>query len=491
VVIEAVAITSSTGAVRRDRHRVKSGEVPDDLISSGRTIRRAKPVAIEPDDVARPVAGVPILMFAVIVTPLAFWPRGDDVFARPKLVILVVFGVAGAVLVAQRILLRPRSSIKINAIDVGVLVFVVLNVAAYLASVNRGLSLWGEPLQYQGIVAVAIYCVSYAVARVMVRGTRAVRGLFAAASAGGVAVAGYAVAQRAGLDPIWDELPDGRVFSSIGQPNALAAYLVMVVPLTAALAVTGGRLRFIWAIGLAAEVVAIFLTISRGGVLGLIAVGLVFLGLRVRGRRAWFGAFRAGVVATLLVAAAAILVPQIQSSVGDVAGRSVPGVDEEASQSVRLHFDLWLVASHIAVDYPMLGTGQDTFPEVFPAYRDEVLSSDRAAEFVPYRVESPHNVYLATATSAGLPALTSYIGILVALLAVCRGQVRGATDPQHQVIGVALTAAVVWHLVTDSFMTVELAGSYLFWVLLGVASAWSLTDRAEPSHLRESCGIGE
>ena len=87
--------------------------------------------------------------------------------------------------------------------------------------------------------------------------------------------------------------------------------------------------------------------------------------------------------------------------------------------------------------------------------------------------------------------MTSYIGILVALFAVCRGQVRGATDPQHQVIGVALTAAVVGHLVTDSFMTAELAGSYLFWVLLGVASAWSLTDRAEPSHLRESCDFGE
>jgi hypothetical protein len=40
---------------------------------------------------------------------------------------------------------------------------------------------------------------------------------------GASVVAGYALLQRVGLDPVWSELRDGRVFSTIGQPNALGA----------------------------------------------------------------------------------------------------------------------------------------------------------------------------------------------------------------------------------------------------------------------------
>ena len=40
----------------------------------------------------------------------------------------------------------------------------------------------------------------------------------------------YGVMQRADLDPVWDTLLDGRVFSTIGNPNTLASVLVLALP---------------------------------------------------------------------------------------------------------------------------------------------------------------------------------------------------------------------------------------------------------------------
>ncbi len=116
----------------------------------------------------------------------------------------------------------------------------------------------------------------------------------------------------------------------------------------------------------------------------------------------------------------------------------------------------------------MLGTGPETFPDVFPRYSHAVLPTDRAAALDAFRVESPHNVYLGIAAGSGIPAALAYLAVLAGAFVALARAARNAPR-ELRVALVAVLAAAAGHVVTDAFMTAEVTSSLLFWVLLGAA----------------------
>jgi O-antigen ligase len=147
---------------------------------------------------------------------------------------------------------------------------------------------------------------------------------------------------------------------------------------------------------------------------------------------------------------------------------------------VHRHLELWAVAATVAIDHPLFGTGPETFPEVFPRYARQVLGRKRADSFTNVRVESPHNVYLAIAAGAGLPALALYVAIIV-LAAVSMGRSVVAMDGGWTRVALAaMLAAVGGHVVTDMFMTADVTSSWLFWVVMGAGVRVARTFAQSP-----------
>jgi O-antigen ligase len=230
------------------------------------------------------------------------------------------------------------------------------------------------------------------------------------------------------------------------------------------------------AVGLAAAamVMSILFSESRGAGLGLL-VALAILGAgalpkgiwnwrRRRLRRAIYIVVTVVMVSLIL----AIFVPTVRSAAGDLwRGANALG-DVFQDRSARRHLDMWLVGINIAADHPLLGAGQDTYPLLFPEYADQVLPPDRARAYAPYRVESPHNVYLAIAVGAGLPALAAYLAFVAAVILSIVRVARRTEDRHARLVLFGVVAALSGHLVTDLFMTADLTGSWLFWLLMGV-----------------------
>jgi O-antigen ligase len=404
-----------------------------------------------------------IVLASCVVVPCVFTTRLDAVFVVPKLTWLwaaavVALAVAAAGLAGG----APFLARPVQPIDAALAVFLLLNVAAWLFSADREQSLYGERLHYQGLLTVLLYAAFFCLARVTLADLRA---LMTAVATGATLVSSYALVQRAGLDPVWDGyLPSGRVFSSIGQPNALAAYLVLALPLTLPLLRGAKGLRgAAVAVALATMAAALLLTSSRGGLLGLIAVVVVLLAGTRPGRSAVVGV----VVATAAaMAVLAIAQPERLTSSWDVSGEG----------SARVHLDLWTVGAHMALERPVLGGGQETFPDRFPAYSHDVLPPDRAASLDAFRVESPHNGYLGIAAGAGVPALAAYLGIVAAFAWAAITAARRASA-EFRLAFVCVLAAVAGHLVTDFFMTPDLTSTWLFWVVLGAGTALAQSSR--------------
>jgi len=98
----------------------------------------------------------------------------------------------------------------------------------------------------------------------------------------GLLVSIYAILQRLGLDFLnWFEAPwiTGRSFSTLGQPNFLASWLLLVIPLVFYLSISssGKYLKSLWILIFVIQVIALFTTGSRGGVIAFLLSSLIVL----------------------------------------------------------------------------------------------------------------------------------------------------------------------------------------------------------------------
>jgi len=422
-----------------------------------------------------------IILASCLVVPLLFTIALQDSFALPKVTALRIIAVVGLALLAVRLAAGGiRKVAFLSHLDIAVLAFVLLNILAFAFSIDRRQSLNGEYAQYQGLTTILLYVGFFYFARASLRDERRVTLLFASIAAGGTVVAAYALVQKAGFDPFWSYTPGGRVFSSIGQPNALAAYLVLALPVCASLLPKSQSVaRGAIALSLALMVAALALTLSRGGYAGFaLAVAILAIPL-TRSLRLSLRGFLYALIPCL---AAAVVVASLAQPVGATAmqvwNRAFSSADL-GEGSVKGHLDLWSVGAAIALDYPVLGAGQETYPELFPRYRDATLAPSRARVMSAYRPESPHNVYLAIAAGAGFPALVAYVALVAGFLYAVLRALKSTRSERRRVALVALLAAVAGHLVTDAFMTAEVTSSWLFWILLGAGIGIARAKGAE------------
>ena len=437
-------------------------------------------VVREPTDRAYPsalaafadTATFAIVVAATVALPLVISIAGPDVFAAPKTVLAVAFAAVLLALLTVR-WAAAGAAWRTSTLAVALAAFVAWNFLAAGLSIDQWHAVVGERLQYQGLAANLAYVVFFVAAFSTIRGERRQTRFLVAVAVAGAVVATYALLQRAGLDPIWSRLPDDRVFSTMGHPTALGAYLAVAFPLVGALAF--GR-SWRWRVGASAAAVAIAaalaFTLSRGGYLGL-AAGAAVLGVgvwRTRAPAITRRGLAVAVMAGVLGVVAIVSVPDVRAVGERVIARALRTTDL-GEGSVMMHLDQWTVAAAIVADHPVVGTGQDTYVLVFDRYRDDVLAPDRAAFLSRFRPESAHNVYLQIAAGAGLPALVAYLAIIILSGARTLAGIRSSVLPRARIFGVACLAAVVAHLVTDSFVTGETSSSVLFWVALGAGAA--------------------
>ena len=413
----------------------------------------------EPWDLALAI----VFFLGCLAVPLTFSAGSVDAFALPKTAVGRVLMVLALGIVGLRLAVGGQISIpSTGALDWAMLGFVVANAAAFVFSMGWRQSFYGEGLQHQGVLALALYVGFFYLARAVFHNPDRTRQLAAVLVGGALLVSVYGVLQRLGLDPAWDLPSSTRVFSTIGQPNALAAYLVLSIPIAVALSRSASRcLRGLSIAAVIVSAAALGLTLSRGGYIGLVVSGTVLaLGFRRRDDRVKKRRRRGVLVGTGLLTVVALTLGSILwSAIGDTdLGRRSD------------HLSLWKVGLAITADHPLVGTGQETYSLVFPEYRDDVLDPPTARYLSAFRPESPHNLYIATAAGAGVPTLAALLAVVaLALRRILAGAMNASRTTRALLIGI--TAAMAGHLVTDFFMTQEVTGSWVFWVLMGTGVA--------------------
>ena len=399
--------------------------------------------------------GLTVLAATIIAVAAAFDIGHEDVFARTKLRVAL----AGAALLVLLVLwagARARGRWQLPDILVGG--YVGWSLLAFVAASDLGTQWVGEQYQFQGMASVVIYGVMYAAARRFVTSVERLVVFTWWLLAAGTHAAVYGVIQRLDLDPIWDTLLDGRVFSTIGNPNTLASVLVVALPLGILHIIRGSTPeRAVAAVAVVIVSLALIFSASRGGFLAAL-VALAVLAT-VAPRPSVRGLETAAAGALVAIALVVAVVP-VRDEVSATWDRVVSSLDS-ADESRRFHVDGWRATLAMIADHPLVGVGHDRFPEEFPFYRDEVLNTEGVQRFSVYRLESPHNVPLAIAAAAGVPAALLYLGVVAAAVLLF---MRSVDD---RVLRAALASFVAAHFVADLFVTADLTSAMVFWAVLG------------------------
>jgi O-antigen ligase len=273
-----------------------------------------------------------------------------------------------------------------------------------------------------------------------------------------------AAVASAGVGLVRSEELAGRALGTFTDPNDFAAALApaIAVGFGAVLASNVRWQRVAGGIGIAACIMALLSTQSRGGLvsLGVVAV-LIVVTSRGRERIRMLGAV------ALMIALAAMLVgltPQGQGLLDRL---------EHNDSSGRT--DLWRVALNMAERHPVTGVGLGNYPVL----SDEYLTSN--VHHVDLFVGEPrttHDSPLEILAELGVVGFSLFYGFVGGCVFVCMRALRLARrldDPPLEAIGRGILAGMLGALASGIF----LSGQYqeLLWVLLASGVAYAAVVR--------------
>lgn len=186
-------------------------------------------------------------LVAVIVTPLFFNIHSDRVFEPDKIALLRSIAVLmAAVWLVRFIDQRGWQRIKTlrwngrrafwrKPLVLPVLVLVAIYLISTIFSITPRVSLLGSYQRLQGTYSTLAYVVIFAIMAADLRSRSQIRRVGTAVIIASISVSFYGLLQHFGLDPLpWGGDVQIRVASSMGNSIFVAAFLIMVVPLTLA-----------------------------------------------------------------------------------------------------------------------------------------------------------------------------------------------------------------------------------------------------------------
>ena len=388
-------------------------------------------------DIAAGVAAFTILLLLEAVPPLAGSPA------------IKLGGAMLAILLVWRHLALLRLLNERRAIAC---------LAVFLVAWAGATSLWAQDpgVAVASASRLALGVVFMFVVYAAIRERQHVRWLIYAFLAGGILTVIIGVA---GITPT---VAEGRFVGVVGQPNVLASILVPALAL-GGFALASGQDRksqALIAMSLVVMIYALFLTGSRGGLVGLVVslAMAVILG----------GSLRKHIVAVLVVVIG-VGVGYYGVIAPPAAKARITNVSAEGGSTGRL--DIWTVSTAVSADRPLLGVGAGNFPIVGPTYAAETANlSD-----IRFIVDTPkvvHNTYLEVLAEMGAPGLIAFllmVGAAIASAVRAISAAHAAGDRELEFLGRGVAVALVGFLATATF------GSYEYrkelWLLLGLATA--------------------
>jgi putative inorganic carbon (HCO3(-)) transporter len=275
------------------------------------------------------------------------------------------------------------------------------------------------------------------------------------------------------LDAIYARLPAMvRPFWNPGGfgSNTMGGILAMLLPLLIAFAVGARRwlLKGAFAVAATAGCLALLLSQSRGGTIGLLLAILVMGVARSR----WL------LIVVLLVSMGGLLA--IGTTGIDPISDLVSSVSvDSAASSLEGRVELWSRALYMSQDFPFTGVGLGMFSRtvqiLYPLF---LVSPD-------VEIPHPHNIFFSQVVDAGFPGLVAFLALLILLFFIALRSTRLSKQGEWWPLAIGLLGSLVAFVAHGHFdsTTSFIKAHTVIWGLIGLQTTLWLYLRGQTKRL--------
>jgi len=416
-------------------------------------------------------AGVPLL-----INPFAFdyWykPKIDSVYA---LLILLVTAVA-----VKTILLKRPVPVRNNPLLIPLAGYAISGILSTIFTISPQFSIHGDVFREEGIYTIIAYITLPVVFASLVESEKQLFALLRGLLISTALISLYAVIQYLGYNPTEHFIPalrgyENRPGSTIGNPNFLGKFLVLVMPLYVSwYCVSKNRREKILMLGgLLVSFSALIINFTRASWFAF-AFSILVLAFLLQKKIVWSRQKELLAIGVALVCMLALW--QIQSSIKkqSVSGKPTPTVTSRIAKTFDLQkggingrMYLWGKALELIKERPLLGYGLDTHELAFRKF-----NLDYSRRFNVFGViDRSHNNYLDMAIAQGLLGLSAYLWIMITFLIWLIKTLSAEQDITRTIWYCGVIASVAGYLLNDMFIFSVVSVSPTFWSLLGLTIA--------------------
>ncbi|MBT6401121.1 O-antigen ligase family protein [candidate division WWE3 bacterium] len=396
----------------------------------------------------------------VFFTPTIFVANTHELFEFPKM--YFVYAV-GTTIIWLFLIKKISLEEKLLWPSKSVILFLLVYILSTLLSSHQQTSVWGYYTRFNGgLMSVLVFVGLYWVA-INEYTKKQLKELVKIACFSIIPIGIYAISQHYGfIANIWKSNSVERAFSTFGQPNWLAAYSVMIIPIILGqLLLNKNENKRLWVLLYVLAFSSLWFSQSISGILAFLIIIPIFITInwnKLKKKRRLFATL---ILASILltIVEPGIFKGKINDAFFDVKTMlkvqaqeiAIPTDSHSISDPGFIRQYLWRGTLNLIFSSPkntILGTGPETYPYEFQRFRPEELNDSSEWNFV---FNKPHNYYLELWANLGILGLVSYLLLIKKILK--------KPDPFYSL-------ALVSFLIVNFFGWPTVSTSLLFWMFL-------------------------
>ncbi len=429
-----------------------------------------------------------------VLVPLVFLPNTSELFEFNKIIITYVFTGIIAAAWLSRMIVNKRWIFRRTLLDIPLILFLVINLLSLMFSIDHHTAWFGYYSRWNGgLSSLIAYALLYW-AFVSNMTSSAVKRTLQLALGASFLVSLWGIAEHFGVDAdIWVQDVKSRVFSTIGQPNWLAAYLVAIifVPISNVLMTKNQGLgKTSWHIALATILfITLLFTRSRSGLLAFGISSFVYWGILFWKTKK--ESLKPIIIFAGIVGLLSLILPNpgrdlfFKTSPTSAKPNTDTQLEVGGSESGNIRKIVWTGAIRIwqgSTKNFLLGTGPDTFAMAYYQYRP--IEHNQTTEW-ELLYNKAHNEFLNYLATTGILGLGSYLLLLTIMFVILVKNVR------HSTSGTALSTALLAGWLTIPITNFLGFSVVLVQILLFLLPAMAITLSDTKKDLEDAAPSGE
>lgn len=400
------------------------------------------------------------LLFFLV--PLILWPFTSELFEFNKMILVYILTILITTTWAVRMITERKFIFRRTILDIPLLIFLGSQVISTILSIDPTTSWFGYYSRLNGgLLSSICYVILYWTFVSNINKEKALQ-MIKIILWSAVLVSVYGVLEHFGIDKdIWQQDVQHRVFSTLGQPNWLAAWLVALLPITWAMILNQSEKRqipkliLLYSLSLLLFTTLIF-TGSRSGLIGFGVAEVIFWGFILIKYKLKF-AKEFLISNALIIIVALIFGTQFTPSISSLVKKTLVTQPEKITQTQTTALDtggtesgtirkiVWQGALQVWMHYPIFGTGVETFAYSYYLYRPAAHNMTSEWDYI---YNKAHNEYLNFLANTGAVGLLAYLGLITLSIF---SMIQNSKYEKCKGINVALIAGYFSILATNFF----------------------------------------